>query len=93
MSAEPKPIGVEVDPDPDVHALQTVDALARRLIVHLRPALLRAEQRQRDREARRDKAAAKKQPTPIRDPHDGAPLLEAPAQTRSDLPADDRKIA
>lgn len=77
MSAEPKPSTIDMEPDPDVHALQTVDALARRLIVCLHPALLRAEQRQRDRDLKREKAAAKASaPTPIRDPRDSAPLLE-----------------
>lgn len=58
---------VDSHPDPDVHALQTVDALLMRARSELRPALLRAEQRQRDRDAKRRKANP---------PRDCAPLLE-----------------
>jgi len=60
---------IDTHPDSDVHALQTVDALLMRARSELRPALLRAEQRQRDREAKRRKAEA------TRPPHDCAPLL------------------
>lgn len=61
---------IDSHPDPDVHALQTVDALLMRARSELRPALLRAEQRQRDREAKRCKAAGK------RPQSECAPLLE-----------------
>lgn len=55
---------IDSHPDPDVHALQTVDSLARTLLLELSPVLLRAEQRQRDRELRAESRKGAK-PTQI----------------------------
>jgi hypothetical protein len=63
---------LDTHPDPDVAALQSVDALARTLLIELRPALLRAEQRQRMRERKREAKAAPKQTVAPADDEDDA---------------------
>ena len=48
---------LDAEPDEDVHALQSLDALLMTARSTLRPALLRAEQRQRARECNRRRRA------------------------------------